>query len=156
MKVLRVLLYATLLLLPLQGSAQNNQLVAFERSQLAITTDSGRHNFTVELALSPRQQAQGLMFRQAMLADAGMLFVHNGEAVRGMWMSNTFIPLDMLFIKSDGSIAHIVERTIPQSLKTISSREPVKAVLELNGGTVRRLGIKLGDRVSHASLGNPE
>ena len=152
MSALRVFLCAALLLLPLPASAQ---AVEFEYSELEIITSSGRHGFRIELAVSQPQQSQGLMFRQAMAADAGMLFVHPRDGMRTMWMRNTFIPLDMLFIRADGSIAHIVERTIPQSLKTISSRQPVKAVLELNAGTVRRLGIKKGDQVAHSSLGNP-
>ncbi len=153
MKALRIVFYAVLLLLPLEGSAQTGQLLDFERSELEIATAGDTYTFAVELALTPQQQAQGLMFRQSMAADAGMLFVNDREAMRGFWMRNTFIPLDMLFVKADGTIAHIVERTIPQSLKTVSSRVPVLAVLELNAGTVRRLSIKVGDKVAHPLLG---
>ena len=153
MIALRVFLSALLLLLPLQGSAQTGQLLEFERSELQITTADETYTFAIELALTPEQQSQGLMFRQSMAADAGMLFVQNNEGIRNFWMRNTFIPLDMLFIKADGTIAHIAERTIPQSLETVSSRVPVQAVLELNGGTARRLGIKVGDKVTHPLLG---
>ncbi len=153
MIALRVFLSALLLLLPLQGSAQTGQLLEFERSELQITTADETYTFAIELALTPEQQSQGLMFRQSMAADAGMLFVQNNEGIRNFWMRNTFIPLDMLFIKADGTIAHIAERTVPQSLETVSSRVPVQAVLELNGGTARRLGIKVGDKVTHPLLG---
>ncbi len=156
MKVLRVILIAALALLPLQVSAQDGQLLTFEASELKIATADETYTFAVELALTPQQQAQGLMFRQSMAADAGMLFVGQREGVRNFWMRNTFIPLDMLFIKADGTIAHIAERTIPQSLDTVSSRVPVLAVLELNAGTANRLGIKTGDKVSHPLLGGAE
>lgn len=153
MKVLRAILIAALAILPLQASAQNGQLLTFEASELKIATADETYTFAVELALTVQQQAQGLMFRQSMAADAGMLFVGKREGVRNFWMRNTFIPLDMLFIKADGTIAHIAERTIPQSLDTVSSRVPVLAVLELNAGTASRLGIKAGDQVSHPLLG---
>jgi uncharacterized membrane protein (UPF0127 family) len=78
-----------------------------------------------------------------------MLFVYRPQRVVSMWMRNTLIPLDMLFIADDGRVVKIVERTMPLSLKTISSDRPVRAVLEVNGGTVARLGIMTGDRVLH-------
>ncbi len=78
-----------------------------------------------------------------------MLFVYPSDAPVSMWMKNTFIPLDMFFIGSDGRITHIAERTVPQSTELIGSNGPVRAVLELNGGTASRLGIKPGDRVVH-------
>ncbi len=125
---------------------------AFELSPLTIETSNGRHDFTVELALTSGQQAQGLMFRQEMAADAGMLFVHPRPRLLTMWMRNTLIPLDMVFAGPDGRVTHVVERTIPLSEKTISSRVPAKAVLELNAGTVARLGIRPGDRLVHPML----
>ena len=128
----------------------------FERSTLRIETSAASHDFDIELALTPAQQSQGLMFRQQMAADAGMLFYHRQDRVATMWMRNTFLPLDMLFIAADGKIVHIAERTVPQSLTTISAGRPVRAVLELNAGTVRRLSIQPGDRVIHALFGNAE
>jgi uncharacterized membrane protein (UPF0127 family) len=128
----------------------------FDRSTLSIETAQGSHEFDIELALAPDQQAQGLMFRQEMAKDAGMLFFHQRERVASMWMRNTFIPLDMLFVARDGRIVHIVERTVPQSLTTISAGIPVRAVLELNAGTVHRLAIKSGDRLIHPLFGNAE
>src|SRR3546814_13522615 len=88
------------------------------------------------------------MYRDHLAADAGMLFVYSQPRRVSMWMKNTLIPLDMLFIAPDGRIESIVKRAVPHSLATISSRGKVRAVLELNGGTVDRLGIRPGDRRS--------
>ena len=140
---------ALLILLVAAGAAAQSS-VTFDRSSLVITGKSGRHDFNVELAVKPGQRAQGLMYRRKMAGDAGMLFDFGARAQRAsMWMKNTFIPLDMLFITGDGRIESIAERTVPHSLEAISSRGPVRAVLELNGGTVSRLGIAPGDRVEH-------
>ncbi len=125
---------------------------ALETSPLTVETANGPHRLTVELALSPPQQAQGLMFRPEMAPDAGMLFVHPRPRLLTMWMRNTLIPLDMVFVDAYGRVTHIVERTIPLSEKTISSRRPAKAVLEVNAGTVDRLGIRPGDRLLHPLL----
>ncbi len=128
----------------------------FERSTLKIETLGDSHEFDVELALTPAQQSQGLMFRRELSADAGMLFYHRRDTVATMWMRNTFVPLDMLFVAADGRIVHIVERTVPQSLTTVSAGRPVRAVLEVNAGTVRRLAIRKGDRLVHPLFGNAE
>ena len=126
--------------------------VAFGQSELTIETGAGSQRFLVEVATSEQQKSRGLMFRSEMAADAGMLFVYDTPHVVTMWMRNTLIPLDMLFIDSEGRIAHIAERAVPRSDKTISSRARVTGVLELNGGTVRRLGIAVGDRVVSPAL----
>ncbi|WP_282609305.1 DUF192 domain-containing protein [Pelagibius sp. Alg239-R121] len=134
------------------ASAQSG-LASFERDELTIVTEEGtEHIFDIELAVDPKQQAQGLMFRRQMPADAGMLFIYKPSREAVMWMQNTFLPLDMLFIKADGRIVKIVERTVPQSHKRIPAGEAITGVLELNGGTVSRLGIKTGDRVEHSSF----
>ena len=127
---------------------------AVETNQLTIDTAKGPQVFTVELATTPRDMEIGLMFRQSLAADAGMLFVYPSDQPVTFWMKNTFIPLDMLFIASDGHIRRIVERTIPQSADTIPSIDEVRAVLEVNGGTASRLGIKTGDVVRAPALGN--
>lgn len=125
-----------------------SQPASFDTVSLAVVTDAGRHEFKVELALTPEQRSQGLMYRREMAADAGMLFDFDSRPGRAsMWMKNTLIPLDMLFIKSGGEIESIAERTVPHSLEAVSSRGSVRYVLELNGGTVARLGIGPGDRV---------
>ena len=116
---------------------------------LTITTASGTQRFMVEFADTPERRAVGLMHRQSMPADHGMLFDFRADAPVAMWMRNTRIPLDMLFIAKDGRIVNIAERTVPFSETSIPSKGPVRAVLELNGGTSSRLGIKPGDHVSH-------
>jgi len=126
---------------------------SFAKDTLSIETADGKtHRFTVELAITPQQQMQGLMFRRQMAADAGMLFVYQRPEPAAFWMRNTFIPLDMIFIGPDGRILNIAERTVPQTDTPVPSAGPVKGVLELNGGATSRLGIKPGDRVRHSSL----
>jgi uncharacterized membrane protein (UPF0127 family) len=120
--------------------------------RLTIESASGGHVFKIEVAVTPEQQAQGLMFRRHLDADAGMLFVHEREDVVTMWMKNTFIPLDMIFIARNGRVARIAERTVPHSEAVVSSGEAVVAVLEVNGGTAAHLGIKEGDRVTSPAL----
>jgi uncharacterized membrane protein (UPF0127 family) len=114
-----------------------------------VSADNRRHAFTVEVAADERGRAQGLMFRRSMPADAGMLFDFRRVEPVSMWMQNTYLSLDMLFIRKDGTIARIAQNTEPLSTRTISSGEPVLSVLELNAGTAAKLGIKAGDRVEH-------
>jgi uncharacterized membrane protein (UPF0127 family) len=123
-------------------------------NRLTIDTAQGSQAFSVELARTPDEMSLGLMYRQSMAADAGMLFVYPSDQEVTFWMQNTEIPLDMLFIAGDGRIRRIAERTIPFSTTPIPSVDEVRAVLELNGGTAARLGIKPGDVVRAAALGN--
>ncbi len=147
-RLVRYLLVPLVLLFAAGAAAQSS--VTFERSKLVVAGESGRHDFDVELAVSPDQRAQGLMYRRGLPGNAGMLFDFGARPQRAsMWMKNTFIPLDMLFITGDGRIESIAQRTVPHSLVAVSSRGPVRAVLELNGGTVARLGIAPGDRIEH-------
>ncbi len=118
-------------------------------SELKIASKSGERVFTVELAATPEDRTRGLMFRRKLDADAGMLFDFETDAPVAMWMKNTLIPLDMLFIDAGGRIVNIHQRAVPGSLASIPSAGPVRAVLELNGGTVARLKIRPGDRVIH-------
>ncbi len=129
-------------------------LETFEKSELVIVTSRGAQTFRVEIAKSRKQQAQGLMYRRKMAADAGMIFPYPTPRLVSFWMKNTFIPLDMIFIAADGRIESIQERTVPKSLAPVQSGVAVLAVLELNGGTSTRLGIKPGDMVRHAIFGN--
>ena len=126
----------------------------FERSTLTIQTERGSHKFNVELATTPDQLSVGLMYRRSLAVDTGMLFDYSRPQKVAMWMKNTLIPLDMVFIDASGTVAHISERAVPKSLQTISSKVPVRAVLELNGGTVARLKIKIGDRIRHVIFDN--
>jgi uncharacterized membrane protein (UPF0127 family) len=116
---------------------------------LTIAGASGRHAFQVEVARNDAERAQGLMYRRSLAPDRGMLFDFARVQPISMWMQNTFIPLDMIFIRADGSIARIAENAEPLSTRTIPSGEPVLAVLEVIGGTAARLGVKPGDRVEH-------
>jgi len=128
-------------------------LASFDRDSLVLrTADGAERDFEVELAVSPQQQSQGLMYRHSLAADAGMLFIYRPAREVSMWMRNTVVPLDMLFIAEDGVIVKVVERTVPLSLTPISSDERVRAVLEINGGMAERLGIRPGDRVIHSAF----
>lgn len=131
-------------------------LQTFDRDDLTIETASGLHRFSVELAVKPAQRAQGLMFRKRLAPEAGMLFLYPAAQRISMWMKNTLIPLDMLFIGNDGRIVGVAERAVPGSMATISSEQPARAVLELNGGTAARLQIKPGDRVLYRTFGTAE
>jgi uncharacterized protein len=122
--------------------------------KLVITTSDGTpHVFNVEMALRPEQQITGLMFRPTVPADGGMLFDWGTPRDSQMWMKNTLAPLDMVFIKQDGTIRAIVENTVPESLAVIDSRGPVRATLELAAGTAARLNIRVGDKVTQRILG---
>jgi uncharacterized protein len=123
------------------------------QEQLGIRTSSGDQLFIVELADTAQLRATGLINRRELAADAGMLFDFSKSAKVSMWMKDTLIPLDMLFIRADGRIANIAERTVPGSLTPIDSQGPVLGVLELNGGTSARLDIKPGDKILHPLFG---
>src|SRR5262249_42843784 len=144
------------LTLTLVAARTQAQPQTFEHDQLAIETAGGAEHFAVELAVTSEQRAQGLMFRQRLAADAGMLFLYPASRPISMWMKNTVIPLDMLFIGDDGRILQIAERAIPESTATISSMEPARSVLDLNGGTAARLKIPVGDRVWYRTFGTAE
>ncbi|ABS69396.1 protein of unknown function DUF192 [Xanthobacter versatilis] len=116
---------------------------------LEIASSKGVVTFEVEVARTDEQRTTGLMYRKSLGERAGMLFDFKVDQPVYMWMKNTYIPLDMLFIRADGSIARIAAMTTPLSTETISSGEPVRAVLEIAGGQARKLGIKAGDRVAH-------
>ncbi len=122
---------------------------AAERGTLEITTRSGLHVFAVELAVTDEERARGLMFRKELPVGQGMLFDFKRDQIVTMWMRNTYIPLDMIFIRADGRIARIAADTQPLSEQIISSGVPVRSVLEVIGGTAKKLGITAGDRVAH-------
>ena len=143
---------ATVAAIGIAAAAARAQDPGLERDELAIESASGTHRFIVELPRTPDQMARGLMHRRQLAADAGMLFLYPADRAITMWMKNTLIPLDMLFIASDGRIVNIVERTVPLSLQVIESVGPARGVLEINGGTARRLGIESGDRVRYPAF----
>jgi uncharacterized protein len=143
-----------LLVTALSRSSGGAELQQFATSELTIISATGQHRFKVELAETPAQMTQGLMFRTSLAPDAGMLFDYRQPTTATMWMRNTLIPLDMLFVDGRGRIVNIHQRAVPQSLDVIAASAPVRAVIELNGGTAARLGIQPGDRVVHPIFGN--
>jgi uncharacterized membrane protein (UPF0127 family) len=112
-----------------------------------VTRDGKRHEFNVEMALTPEQQEIGLMFRPTVAPDGGMLFDWGRPQESQMWMKNTISSLDMVYINADGTIRSIIENAVPQSLAVLDSHGPVRATLELAAGTTARLGIVVGDHV---------
>ncbi|MBU3731017.1 MAG: DUF192 domain-containing protein [Beijerinckiaceae bacterium] len=120
---------------------------------LTIQTSKGPVTFQVEVMRTDEERARGLMNRAYLPADRGMLFDFKAPQPAMMWMKNTLIPLDMLFIRSNGTIANIAENTEPHSLRTIPAAEPVLGVLEINGGLSAKLGIAPGDKVVHPVFG---
>src|SRR5438093_7364820 len=134
---------------PVAPSARRQPVSAAGLEQRSLVIRSGRHShrFLVEVARDAAQQQHGLMFRRSLPADGGMLFpfAYPREAV--FWMKNTLIPLDMIFIRPDGTIARIAAMTVPETLDPVDSGEPVSAVLEIAGGRAAQLRIRPGDRV---------
>jgi len=123
----------------------------YVKTELTIrrVNGGGDVKFTVELAMTPEQQQHGLMFRKEVGPYQGMLFIFDPIRPVSFWMKNTLVPLDMLFIAADGSITRIAANTKPLSLDTVDSGGPVRAVLEIAGGSALLLGIKRGDLVIH-------
>jgi len=129
-------------------------LDAFPSAELKISEGKKvRHVFRVWLADTPQRQAQGLMFVRSLPDLRGMLFAYAQSKPISMWMKNTYIPLDMVFIDAHGRIQQIVEQTTPHSLDLIRSKDPAFAVLEIAGGEAQRLGIRPGQLVTHPALG---
>ena len=152
MKLLRLPAFALMSAALALGAAAD----PMEVTPLSIASADMTHEFTVEVANDPDEISFGLMDRESMDTDKGMLFDFTPPREPAMYMKNTLIPLDMLFIAADGSIEMIARNTVPGSLRTISPGVPVKAVLELNGGLAAELGIQPGDTVQHPIFGNVE
>ncbi len=125
--------------------------VAADTEALLIESQAGPvHTFFVQVARTSKERETGLMFREELSPNGGMLFDFDRPQPVAMWMRNTLIPLDMIFIEDDGRIAGIAENTVPHSLDIIRSPGPVSAVLEIKGGMSERLQLKAGDRVRHS------
>lgn len=133
--------------------AQNAE-IKFKRSALVVESGGREIKFDVDLALNDVERARGLMFRDKLGPYEGMLFDFYQEAPVSFWMKNTLIPLDMVFIAADGTVRHVHSNAVPLSTDTIPSQFPVRAVLEINGGSAKLLGIKPGDKVKHPIFGN--
>lgn len=151
MKLAFTIFLAFLCLLPTACRAENTDLT---RQVTIVSQDGKKHVFQIELALTPQQQAKGLMNRTEMAKDAGMLFYFGQADERSFWMKDTLIPLDMLFLKADGTISRIHDSAVPNDLTSVKSNGPAMAVLELNGGTAKTLGIVEGDKVKHPFFGS--
>ena len=120
---------------------------------LEIVTKSGVQVFSVEMATTEEEKTTGLMYRKELADGKGMLFDFKPEQEVSMWMKNTYVSLDMIFIRADGRILRIAENTEPLSTKIISSQGPARAVLEVVAGTAQKYGIRPGDRVGHPLFG---
>lgn len=120
----------------------------FERAELEIVTNDGaRHTFQVYLAENHEQQTRGLMFVRNLPESTGMLFIYDRPARYSMWMKNTYIPLDIVFARQDGTVSSVIRDAQPLSLESLAATEPVNYVLELNAGVARRLNIGAGSRL---------
>ena len=126
---------------------ENAQISKLE--PITVTSANSATMFTAEIADTDELRTRGLMFRHFLPEDKAMLFDYQKPRPVAMWMKNTNISLDMLFIREDGTIAAIAQDTVPRSLDTISVQEPVRGVLELAAGTVKRLGLRVNDKVYH-------
>ena len=149
----RLLVGFPLILVAGAARGQEGELT-YPRSSLVIAARGRDLNFEVELALDDAHRSHGLMFRKALGPYEGMLFDFFQEMPVSFWMKNTLIPLDMLFIAADGTIKHIHANAVPMTTDAIPSQFPVRAVLEINGGSAALLGIKPGDKVKHPIFGN--
>ena len=145
---LGIVLAGTLAAACVAQSLQIESLTHFPRTTLDIVSHGHRNRFKVWIADTPPRQEQGLMFVRDLPQNEGMLFPESAPEVAHFWMKNTYIPLDMVFVGEDGRIEKIIANARPFSLAVLSSDEPVIAVLEINGGEAKRLGIGVGDRVS--------
>jgi hypothetical protein len=123
-------------------------------STIVLKTETGDHNFDIEVMTTFQDRARGLMFRRSLPEKSGMLFLYDRPEPAAMWMKNTFIPLDIVFIAPGGTVHRIEKNTEPFSTDTISSDGSIIAVLELNAGAADRIGLKLGDRVIYPGLGD--
>lgn len=132
----------------LPGDSASLSPAGLEQIPLTVQSQGRAHRFIVEVARTAEQQARGLMHRQSLAPDRGMLFPYEPPQPASFWMENTLIPLDIIFIRPDGTIARIADNTVPLSREPIPSLEPVSAVFEIAGGRAAELGIAAGDRVS--------
>jgi uncharacterized membrane protein (UPF0127 family) len=138
----------------LRAQPAAEELRQFPSSVLSIRTRQSTEWFNVWIADTSQRQEQGLMYQKWLPTDWGMLFPDQSPQVKSMWMKNTLIPLDMLFIDAKGRIVYIRERATPESEQIITYPVAVKAVLELSGGECARLGIRVGDQIHHTLFGS--
>ncbi len=150
----RRFLFAAPLVLAAAAARSQPADIEFKRSSLTIAAGGRDLKFDVELATNDAERSRGLMFRKELGAYEGMLFDFYQEMPVSFWMKNTLIPLDMVFIAGDGTVKHVHANAVPLSTDPVPSLYPVRAVLEINGGSAALLGIKPGDKVRHPMFGN--
>ncbi len=143
--ILRLSVFAMMLFV---CAAFNTPVASAGTADLTVETETALHKFKVEVMRTPGERAKGLMHRRHLPHDHGMIFDFGGAVIARMWMKNTYIPLDMLFIRPDGRIANIARNTVPHSTEVLSSDGKVRYVLEINGGLAAQLGISAGDQVT--------
>lgn len=143
------LMIMTFSVMTLSTSFGNDEPIIFKSSELSISSSGQIHQFNIEVADTDRSRARGLMFRETLPATSGMLFLFESKKMVTMWMKNTYIPLDIIFINQKGAIVHIAKSTVPESLEYIYSRVATSAVLELNAGVTTDLNIQVGDIISY-------
>jgi uncharacterized membrane protein (UPF0127 family) len=129
-------------------------LLAASTGTIVLKTETGDHRYNVEVAETNEERAVGLMYRRSLPEDAGMLFIYDRAQPISMWMKNTLIPLDMIFIAADGTVHRIEAHTEPFSTALINSEGDVRAVLEVNAGQASKIGLKPGDKVAYPGLGS--
>jgi uncharacterized membrane protein (UPF0127 family) len=147
LRLLVVVVAVLVLLVPVAEAT-----VACDPNEIEIVAEPVNLTFTIEVSDDPEEQARGLMFRSALPADSGMLFIFDPPRPASFWMRNTMIALDMIFIDDTGRVESIAERNDPYSERVSSSLGDVRAVLEINGGLSRQLGIVPGAQVIHPAF----
>ena len=143
---------AALLFLGLAVAQSGLHAAPLDKKPLRFITATAEYPITVEVARTDQERATGLMFRRSLPEDEGMIFLYPQDGPISMWMKNTYIPLDMFFVRADGTIHRIEEHTEPFSERTVSSEGDVRAVVEMIAGSADRLGIKAGDKVEFEGL----
>ena len=153
--ILSIAIGLSLMAAPAFAQTSKNDVVDFgDPKPLTIVTEEGNHEFLVEEAKTLDQQARGMMFRESMEGDSGMIFEFDKPKIATIWMKNTSIPLDILFVRSNGKILKIEHSHQPYTLRSASSEAVIAAVVELKGGEAKRRGIRPGDEVKHPFFGN--
>jgi uncharacterized membrane protein (UPF0127 family) len=151
----RGLAFLIVMLLPVAACADPSPPVhPLPRSVVVIDTTNGPARFNVEVASDGQSQEYGLMFRKSLAANAGMLFDFHTTVETSFWMKNTLIPLDIIFIRMDGTISSIAPDAVPMSTRSIPAAEPIRAVLEIGGGRAAQFGIYPGEKVHNVIFGN--
>ena len=118
-------------------------------NRMLVTTATGKHTFTLEIAKTNEERAKGLMFRKSMPQDHGMLFIFHDARPISMWMKNTLISLDMIFVSGEGMVTSIIQHTTPLSEEIITSDQPAQGVIEVNAGVAQKIGLAPGDKIHH-------